>query len=902
VPASRSRGAWIAFAVFTVMAAWLLRDGLGSGRVLIAHESLTRSAPWNVALERPESLNSYLVDQPRIFFPYLQEAARVYAGEADALWTSRGGAGQPFLGNITSSLLHPLTLLAAFVNLDWLPWIQGVLVLSLSAFFTWLFLRRLNLSIGAAAFGAIAFGFGGHQVLWLQYALSHTLLAMPFTFWAVERLVSDPSRRRVAVLAFGFALFVIGGHPETGFVAGLVSGLWALYRLWDAHGRMLVLGSVLLAVAMSAVQWAPFLEYARESHGLQLREIATSRVETGGVSFAAVIYAALFVTAAALLRASASPGFMKRVLAVAACALGIVMARRMGMAVSSSVIVLPELYGNPTGGGAFTGAQDFPGLNAGYVGVLPPILLALGFFVGMGHGFIRFFSLVGLLLWGAAFHLPGVEALVRLIPGLTEVAPTRLLGPVGFCTACGGAMVIDRLAAPGLKPGILQGVGRLAVTVVMALLLGFLVLHLPFNSGDGLQSAPSKLRGPDPAIVYNGRQFVPICLDLEKPVDDLRILVDGNVLRSGMAAATLPGHPLRERVMTYRMEEGRHRLRVEAIDDGERRVLADQTLQVGRDRRLSSRDLFMIALSLGGLGWLIMKNRNLGTWVLVAVVTTDVMSLGNDYNVGSDTKDLFPPTQTVEFLRAQQPPFRVFTEGTILPPDTQFVAGVDHLLSYDNLGYSRTHRWLQLVPIQMDAFASFSFSRATADYASPRFDTLDVRYILTDRTVDLSDIPEMKLAHESEVRIWENMDNRGRAYIVGQQMDIHNDEIERLLEADPGEVALFEVSWPGELGGSGRVVSVDHRGSEIEVKAETLGNTVLILAENKAAGWTASVDGGPQQETRYVNLAWHGVPLSEGRHTVLFRYDPASYRWGLRLSITAVIVWLLMLLFPRYLT
>jgi hypothetical protein len=902
VPLTNRRAAWIAAAVFTVMAIWMLRDGLGSGRVLIAHESLTRSAPWNKALEHPEAFNSYLVDQPRIYYPYLLEAARVYAGEADALWTSRGGAGQPFLGNITSSLLHPLTLLAAFIDLDWLPWLQGVLVLSLGAFFTWLFLRRLNLSIPAAAFGAVAFGFGGHQVLWLQYALSHTLLALPFTCWAVERLSSDPSRRRVAILAFGFALFVLGGHPETGFAAGLVAGLWALYRLWDSHGRMLVTGAVLLAVALSAVQWAPFLEYVRESHGLRLRELETSRLQSGGVSFASAIYAFLFITAVAILRASASRGFAKRMLAVAACALGIVMARRMGMAVSSGVIFLPELYGNPSGGAAFTAAQDFPGLNAAYVGVLPPLLLTLGFFVGMGHGFIRFFALVGLLLWGTAFHLPGVEGLVRLIPGLTEVAPTRLLGPVGFCTACGGAMVIDRLSARGVKPGVLFGVGRLAVTMVLALLVAFLVLLLPFKERDDVVAQTSGLRGPDPAIVHGGRTSVNICLDLEQPVDDLRILVDGDVLRSGMAAATLPGHPFREALLTYRMEEGRHRLRVEAVEDGEVRVIGDQSLQIGRRRQLSVRDLLMISLALGGLGWLVMKNRTHGSWVLAAIVTVDVMSLGSGYNVGSDVAELFPPTQTVEFLRAQKPPFRIFTEGTILPPDTQFVAGVDHLLSYDNLGFSRTHRWLQQVPIQMDAFASFSFSRTTADYASPRFDALDVRYILTDTDTDLSDIPGMQLAHESETNVWENTENRGRAYIVGRKMDLQSDDLERLLAADPGEVALFETAFHGELGGSGRVVSVDHRGSEIEVVTETTGNTILILAESKAMGWSVSIDGGPEQETRYVNLSWHGVPLSEGRHKVLFSYDPPSYRWGLRLSLAGALVWLLMLLFPRHLS
>ena len=58
------------------------------------------------------------------------------------------------------------------------------------------FLRRLGVSAGASLFGGLAFGFGGHQVLWLQYALSHTLLALPFCFLAVERVEKETGAAR----------------------------------------------------------------------------------------------------------------------------------------------------------------------------------------------------------------------------------------------------------------------------------------------------------------------------------------------------------------------------------------------------------------------------------------------------------------------------------------------------------------------------------------------------------------------------------------------------------------------------------------------------------------------------------------------------------------------------------
>ncbi|MCB9897270.1 MAG: hypothetical protein H6825_04640 [Planctomycetes bacterium] len=901
----RRLDAW-ALAVFAGLALWLVRDALAPDRALLSRESLQNCLPWSAVLE-PVSKNRFLGDQARIYYPYLLEAARVYRGQADPLWTTRGGGGQPFLGNITSSLLHPLTLLAALVPWEWMhlvPTLQALAVLVLSAWFTWLFLRRLRLSVPAAAFGALAFGFGGHQVLWLQYALSHTLLALPFTFWAVERVVELRSRRRTVVLALGFALLVLGGHPETGLVAGLVAGLWALWRLWDAHGRPLVLGAASLALALSAVQWVPFLEYASLSHGKALRDIQ-AQVQ-GGPSFGASAVLAFFVLAAlALLRASQSNGFGKRLAAVACATVAIVMARRMGTAMSSSVLFLPELYGDPVvshatlaglvRGGVFTGAQDFPGLNAGYAGVLPPLLLMLGFLRGLGGGFVRFFALVSVALWGAAFGLPCIAALVGLVPGLGHVAPTRLLGPVGFLTACGGAMVLERFVSHDATPRVLRSVGRIATTGLLALVASYVVLRMPVDPHGG-RTIVSKLRSPPPNQVFDGRRPITICFDVPEDADDLRIQLDAQMLWHGQAARTGPDDPITQTFPAQRTEEGRHRLVVEYDKDGRTYVLADQPLAIRRERNLATRDLLAVAASLALVGWLLGTRRRHGAWWAVGIVALDVLTFADGYNVATPVDELYPPTATVDFLRAQQPPFRIFTEGTILPPDTQFVAGVDHLFSYDNLEFDRTRKWIRYVQIDDDQFASFSFSRENVEYASPRFDALDVEFVLTDRATDLSDIEGMQLVHESETRVWRNTGNLGRAWVVGSWLDLGKESASRLIAADPAEYALLEGPGPSDLGGRGSAHVVRHAGSEIEVDVEADGPALLVLAESRAPGWEASVDGAPFEETLRADVAWQCIPVPAGSSHVVFRYAPARFAWALGVSIAAALLALLMVL------
>lgn len=896
------RSALLALGIFGLLALAFLSEALPEGRVLVSDESLRRSLPWSAVLDEAPRHNRFVGDQPRLYWPYLQEAARVYQGEADPLWTTRGGGGQPFLGNMSSSLLHPLTLLAAVLPLERVPLVQGVLVLALSAWFTWLFLRRVGVSRGAAAFGALAFGFGGHQVLWLQYALSHTLLALPLCFWAVERLAAVRTRRRLAVLAMGLAMLAFGGHPETGFVAGLVVGLWALYRLWDHHGRWLVVCAGVLALALGALQWWPFLEYATRSTGLTLREVEASRLQ-GGVSLgASLVFGTFLVGSLALLRASASPGLSRRLIAVVTCVVTLVVARRMGMAVAGGVLAMPQLYGDPVGGGAFTAAQDFPGLNAGYAGVLPPMLLVLAGLVGFGGGYLKFFSVGALLLWGAAFHMPTVESLVRAVPGLSEVGPTRLLGPVGFLAACGGAMFLDRICSKEATSDLLAGAGRVALTLALALGVTFAALRVPVDPHGG-RTVVQGLRSPAPQIVHDGHSPILLCFDLERPADNLRILVDGMVLSHGPSGASTPDRPINVTFLPHRMEEGRHRLRVEALRVGEEPdLIADQPLAISRPRQPSGRDLATLSASLLVLGWLLTSRRRHGAWIATAVVAIDVATLGFAYNPSSAADDLYPPTQSVAWLAEQEPPFRIFTEGTILPPDTQFAAGVDHLLSYDNLGYLRTFQLLLEVPIDMDAFASFSFDRDSVAYESQVFDLLDVRYVVTARDTDLSDIPGMTLAHESEVSIWENTDSLGRAFVVGDAVDMEAEDTdyEALRALDLTKVALVQGEVDREaLGGSGTARVVAHRGAEIDVELEASGPALLVLAENGAPGWEASVDGGEWSPTRSAYAAWQAVEVPGGSHRVEFRYAPTSVRWGAIVSVGALLVWLFMLGLPR---
>jgi uncharacterized membrane protein YfhO len=71
-----------------------------------------------------------------------------------------------------------------------------------------------------------------------------------------------------------------------------------------------------------------------------------------------------------------------------------------------------------------------------------------------------------------------------------------------------------------------------------------------------------------------------------------------------------------------------------------------------------------------------------------------------------------------------------------------------------------------------------------------------------------------------------------------------------------------------------------------------------VLGEIWYPGWQVTVDGREQPIVRVDGLL-RGVYLDPGTHTVVWRYRPASLRWGATITLCALAGWLLFLLGTR---
>ena len=106
---------------------------------------------------------------------------------------------------------------------------------------------------------------------------------------------------------------------------------------------------------------------------------------------------------------------------------------------------------------------------------------------------------------------------------------------------------------------------------------------------------------------------------------------------------------------------------------------------------------------------------------------------------------------------------------------------------------------------------------------------------------------------------------------------------------------FFDVENRGRQHGSARII--EHSRHHVVIEAEAAAPGVLVLADTYFPGWTATVDGVPAPIAP-VNLAQRGVPLSPGRHHVVFDYHDSALRYGKLLSLCGLLG-VLALLFLR---
>jgi hypothetical protein len=142
------------------------------------------------------------------------------------------------------------------------------------------------------------------------------------------------------------------------------------------------------------------------------------------------------------------------------------------------------------------------------------------------------------------------------------------------------------------------------------------------------------------------------------------------------------------------------------------------------------------------------------------------------------------------------------------------------------------------------------------------------------------------------VAVFENSDVLPRAWLSSNYLEESDPEkIVRTLENERQRTIVVD-SLPAGVEKSSYfqdTTSVREGINRVEIEAESDRNTLLFLSQTFYPGWSAFVDGERKSIIR-ANFAYQAVLFPKGHHTVIFIYEPKSFRIGWWISMFTFIV------------
>jgi uncharacterized membrane protein YfhO len=111
-----------------------------------------------------------------------------------------------------------------------------------------------------------------------------------------------------------------------------------------------------------------------------------------------------------------------------------------------------------------------------------------------------------------------------------------------------------------------------------------------------------------------------------------------------------------------------------------------------------------------------------------------------------------------------------------------------------------------------------------------------------------------------------------------------------LVETDDKE-ALQGFIYPSSVRPSESVVVIKYEPQRVELQASLDWPGLVILADTYYPGWRLTIDGRPAPIYR-ANLLMRGAAVPAGEHTLVYTYEPVSFRIGAIISAAGLIVFL----------
>jgi hypothetical protein len=233
--------------------------------------------------------------------------------------------------------------------------------------------------------------------------------------------------------------------------------------------------------------------------------------------------------------------------------------------------------------------------------------------------------------------------------------------------------------------------------------------------------------------------------------------------------------------------------------------------------------------------------------LLALAVFVELWQASHGWNVVSRGTELFPRTPLIDALARERgpEPYRIAGIGAPLFPNTNVFFNLEDARVKDPLASASYVRLLR----QTKGWDAKAYYEKWSDPDSPLLDELNVKWLLTERGVDLADTARYRLVYDgADGRIYENRRARPRFHSPGAFLSI----------AKVGSGAY-------------------------DLHVDAANETLVTSSVAWWPGFRVTHDG-KRLDARLVNGAFLGFTVPKGNGLVRVRYAPASFRIGVILA------------------
>jgi hypothetical protein len=202
------------------------------------------------------------------------------------------------------------------------------------------------------------------------------------------------------------------------------------------------------------------------------------------------------------------------------------------------------------------------------------------------------------------------------------------------------------------------------------------------------------------------------------------------------------------------------------------------------------------------------------------------------------------------------------------------------------LGFTKGERWGSYYEVQ--------------DLRSPMLGMMNVRYLISRQPLSAERLAGSTFFHAEDLPgyvVYENSKALPRFWLVSRLRNARSEAeaISQLRAGDfqPEQEAVvkgFPALPPNPHSGSGSVQVVQYGMNHVRLRVKAADQQYLVTSEVHYPGWKAFVDG-QEQPLYYTNVAFRGLVIPAGEHTVEMRFSPASLWWPGAISLATWLLW-----------